>query len=74
MELQPRGRRFRYLTEPDLVLVIGCLLRVIRVVILNTTVEIDELGPAQERLELVQNEAVFALRLVRLAPTRAMGS
>ena len=59
--------------KPDLIQVIGGFLCIIGVVVLDTAVEVDELGPGQQRLELVEDKTVLPLCLVSLAAARAVG-
>ena len=64
---------FEIWPEPDLILIVGGLLCIVGVVVLDTAVEVDELGPGQQRLELVEDETVLALGLIGLAAARAVG-
>ena len=72
VELQPGRRGLGYLAEGDLVEVVGRLAGAVGVVVVDAAVEVEELGPAEDRLELVQDQAVAALGLVRLAAPGAV--
>ena len=68
MQLEPGGRRLRDLAEADLVEVVGGLAGAVGVVVVDAAVEVQELGPGEQRLELEEDQAVAALDLVGLAP------
>ena len=71
MQFQPRRRGLADLAETQFFLIVGGLLGIVLVVILDHAVEVQELGPAQQGLETVQDQAVIAPRLIGLAPAGA---
>ena len=73
MQLEPRGRGLADLAEPQLVLIVQRLAGAVVVVILDPAVEVEELGPGEDRLELVQDQAVLALGGVGLTAAGADG-
>ncbi len=64
VELEAGRGGFGDLAQRDLVDVVGGLFRGVEIVVLDAAIEVDEIGPAEDRLELVQDQAVLALGLV----------
>ena len=73
VELQPGGGGLADLAQRDLVQIVGGLFRIVVVIVLDPAVEVEEFGPAEDRLEAVEDQAVVAVRLVGLVPPRALG-
>ena len=72
MQLQPGRRGLGDLAERDLVQVVGGLAGAVGVVVLDPAVEVEEIRPGKDRLELVQDQAVAPLDLIGFAPPGAM--
>ncbi len=64
MQAEAGARLLRHADEADLVLVVGGFFRVVLVVVIDAAIEVEELGPGQDRFELVQDQAVLARGLI----------
>ena len=54
--------------QRDVVLIIGGLGGVLVIVVVDHAVEVHALGPNEDRLEAMDDEAVAAVRLIAVAP------
>ena len=73
VEFQAGGGGFGKLAKADFIGVVRGLFGAVIVIILNPAVQVDEFGPRQDRLELMQDKAVVAVGLIGAAAFGAVG-
>ena len=73
-EAQARRGAFCVPRQRDLVLIVRRFLRVLVVIILDHPVEVQALGPGQDRLEAVNDEAVAAVGLIAVLALGGLAS
>ena len=73
MQLEAGGGGLGNLAQANFLLVVGGLFGAVGIVIVNPAVEVEKFGPAENGLELMQDQTVAAFRLIGLAAAGAVG-